>query len=138
MGLRRVACALLVLASSGSWGQLDLDVAPGLEAARIWLATLDARRYGASWEDAAPMLRATVNKVEWETSLQSARGPLGVAIGRKIRKATCSRGTPADPVIEVCLIHYDTRFENRPLAEEVVTPMKGADGVWRVSAYVLR
>ena len=101
------------------------------------MRTSAQRRYGASWEDAAPMLRATVNKVEWETSLQSARGPLGVAIGRKIRKATCSRGTGADPELEVCLIHFDTRFENR-LAEEVVTPMKGADGVWRVSAYVLR
>ena len=138
MGLRRVACAMLVLASTGSWAQSDLDVSPGLEASRIWLATLDAGRYGASWEDAAPMLRSTINKVQWETTLESARGRLGVAIGRKIRTATCSRGTPADPEIEVCLIHYDTRFENRPLAEEVVTPIKGADGVWRVSAYVLR
>ena len=138
MRLRRLACAMLVLASTGSWAQADLDVAPGLEAARIWLATLDAGRYGESWEDAAPTLQESMTKVQWETGLAAARTPLGVMIGRKIREASCARGTGADPATEICVIRYDTRFENRPLTTEIATPIRGRDGTWRVASYVLR
>jgi hypothetical protein len=135
---RWIACAALALAGADACAQSELDSAPALEAARIWLATLDAGRYGASWENAAPVLKGSMTRVQWETGLESARAPLGVVIVRKIRQASCTRGTPADPEAELCVVQYDTRFENRPLTTEVVTPIRGRDGAWRVSAYVLR
>ena len=135
---RGVVLSVLALASTGARAQGDLDSTPALEAARTWLATLDAGRYGASWEDAAPALKDAMTKVQWETGLESTRAPLGVVVARKIRQATCARGIPADPAAEVCVLQYDTRFENRPLSTEVVTPIRGHDGSWRVAAYVLR
>ena len=135
---RRIAIAVLALAPAGAWAQSDLDSTPALEAARTWLATLDAGRYGASWEDAAPALQESMTRVQWETGLEAKRAPLGVVIVRKIRQATCARGVPADPAAEVCVLQYDTRFENRPLSTELVTPVRGRDGTWRVAAYALR
>ena len=82
---------------------------------------LDAGRYGASWEEAAPLLKDSMPRAQWETGLVRARGPLGVLVARKIRLASCTRGTQADPEAEICVIQYDSRFENRLLADERIT-----------------
>ena len=130
--------SLLALAAAVAHAQSDLDSSPGLGAARAWLAQLDAGRYGATWEEAAPELKAALTKVQWESGIERARGPMGVAVARKIRQASCTRGTQADPEAEICLIQYDTQFENRPLGDERVTVLRGRDGAWRVAAYALR
>ena len=128
----------LALAPLLAHSQADLDSTPALLAARAWLAHLDAGRYGKSYEDAAPVMRDSVTKVQWETGIERARGSLGVAIARKIRQAACSHGTQADPEAEICTVQYDTQFENRPLGDERVTILRGRDGTWRVGAYQLR
>jgi hypothetical protein len=133
-----MVCASVALASGVAPAQSDIDSTPAFEAARIFLATLDAGRYGESWEDAAPALRESMTRVQWETGLVAARAPLGVLIVRKIREASCSRGTGTDPATEICVIRYDTRFENRPVATEIAMPIRGRDGTWRVASYVLR
>jgi hypothetical protein len=130
--------AWLAFAGPLAHGQADLDSGPALGAARAWLAGLDAGRYGASWEDAAPLLRESMPKAQWEAGLARARAPMGVVVARKIRQASCTRGTQADPGAEICVVLYDTQFENRPLTDERLTVLKGADGAWRVAAYSLR
>jgi hypothetical protein len=138
----RLAAGLLtfafVLACEPARAQSDIDAKPALDAAEAWLAALDTGRYGASWEDAAPMFRETTPRVQWETTVERTRAPLGVVISRKVRQAVYRRGISTDPDADVFVIQYDTRFENRPLSTEIVTPLRGADGAWRVSAYVLR
>ena len=39
---------------------------------------------------------------------------------------------------EYVVIEFASRFENRPLAVETVTPMRDKDGAWRVSGYFIR
>jgi hypothetical protein len=137
MKMRWLAAAALALAS-GALAQTDLDSTPGLNAARGWLADLDAGRYGTTWENADPLLKESMPKVTWETGLDKARAPLGVALTRKLRQAGCTRGTQADPEAEICLIQYDTQFENRMLGDERLTVLRGRDGTWRVASYALR
>jgi hypothetical protein len=131
-----VAAALAMACAAHA--QSDLDSTPGLNASRAWLGGLDAGRYGECWEDADPSLKGTVTRAQWETGLVRVRGPMGIAVVRKIRQASCTRGTQADPEAEVCAIQYSTQFENRPLGDERVTVLKGRDGVWRVAAYSLQ
>jgi hypothetical protein len=130
--------AWLALSGLTAYAQTVIDTTPGLAASRAWLADLDAGRYGASWEEADPLLKESMPKSQWETGLDRARAPMGVLVARKIRLASCTRGTQADPEAEICAIQYDSRFENRPLADERVTVLKGRDGAWRVAAYALR
>ena len=130
------AAAALLLATT--FLAQDLDSTPGLGASRSWLADLDAGRYADTWEDADPLLKGTMTRAQWETGLVRARGPLGPVIARKIRQASCTRGTQADPEAEICLVQYDTHFENRPLGDERLTVLKGRDGTWRVASYSLR
>jgi hypothetical protein len=134
---RWIVAAWVALAATLARAQADLDSTPGLAASSAWLADLDAGRYGRTWEEGAPELKAGMAKAQWEAGLERARGPLGVAIARKIRQASCTRGTRADPEAEICVIRYDTQFEGR-LGDEQVTALRGRDGSWRVAAYSLR
>jgi hypothetical protein len=135
---RWIAAMTFALAAGGARAQAELDTTPGLQAARGWLAQMDAGSYGVSYEGAAPALRAVVTKIQWEKDLVRVREPLGGVVNRKIRQAACTRGTPADPEADVCLIQYNTQFENRPLGDEQLTLLRGRDGAWRVAAYQLR
>jgi hypothetical protein len=116
----------------------EVDVKPAMAAAEAWLATVDAGRYGASWEDAAPMFKGAIEKVKWETSIDAARAPLGVVNGRKLRSANFVRSLPNSPPGEYVVIQFDTRFDNRPLSTEIITPMRDSDGTWRISGYIIR
>lgn len=115
-----------------------LDLRPADQAARAWLATVDSGRYGDSWEDAAALFKQTIPKLRWETTVQSVREPLGIATSRKVRSMTYARILPNAPEGEYVVIQFDTRFENRPLSVETVTPMREKDGSWKVSGYFIR
>ncbi len=117
---------------------LVLDTTPAMGVARHWLADVDSGRYAESWDDAAAYFREAVPKAQWETSLVAVRGPLGVVISRKVRSATYTRSLPGAPAGEYVVIQYDTRFENRPLCVETVTPMREKDGNWKVAGYFIR
>jgi hypothetical protein len=138
LSIRWAAALVLAFAAAGARAQAELDTTPGLLAARVWLAQMDGGSYGASYDGAAPALRDGVSRVQWEKDLVRVREPLGGVVNRKIRQAACTRGTPADPEAEACLIQYNTYFENRPLGDEQLTLLRGRDGVWRVAAYQLR
>ena len=116
----------------------DFDAKPAMAAAEEWLAMLDAGRYGETWEAAAPVFKGAITRTKWEVAIDAARAPLGVVIQRKLRSATFTRTLPSAPPGEYFVIQYDTRFDNRPLTTEIVTPMRGADGAWRISDYIIR
>jgi len=115
-----------------------LDLRPADQAARAWLAMVDSGRYGDSWEAAATLFKETIPKLRWETTAQSVREPLGVVVGRKVRSMNYTRILPGAPEGEYVVIQFDTRFENRPLSVETVTPMREKDGSWKVSGYFIR
>lgn len=136
---RALLVAILVCAWSHARGDDEaLDAQPALAAAEEWLAVVDARRYGESWENAAPLFRDALEKSRWEMLVDAARAPLGVAISRKLRSATFTRKLPNAPPGEYFVIQYDTRFATRPQSIEIVTPMRLPDGGWRVSGYIIR
>ncbi len=117
---------------------LVLDTAPAMAVAESWLAYVDKGHYAESWEDSAAYFRGAVPKAQWETTLAQVRGPLGIAIARKVRAATYTRSLPGAPEGEYVVIQYDTRFENRPLSVETVTPMREKNGTWKVAGYHIR
>jgi hypothetical protein len=133
----RISLALL-LACAPAWADEEVDMKPAIVAAEAWLASVDAGRYGQSWEDGAPFLQQSMPKIMWEGAIDVARSPLGVAVSRKVRQANYTRSLPNAPPGEYVVIQYDTRFETRPLSTEIVTPVKGADGRWKVAGYTIR
>jgi hypothetical protein len=132
--------AAAAAASLGLAGASDeaIDMTPASRAAHAWLETVDAGRYGESWEQASTLFREAIPRLRWETTVQSVREPLGIVGVRKVRSMTYARVLPGAPEGEYVVIQFDTRFENRPLSVETVTPMREKDGTWKVSGYFIR
>jgi hypothetical protein len=107
-------------------------------AAQQWLAIVDGEEYAKSWEEAAEYFKGAVAQEQWEQSLQGVRKPLGKVISRKIKSKTCVTSLPGAPDGEYVVIQFETSFENKESAVETVTPMKDADGKWRVSGYYIK
>lgn len=130
-----LAIAIAVAVSSGQ--AEDVDTLPAQREALAWLDNVDAGGYATSWDDAAAYFRKSITRENWEKALAAVRAPLGTAGPRKIRSVTYARNPPNAPEGEYVVIQYDTIFAQRG-AVETVTPMKEADGRWRVSGYFIR
>ena len=132
------AVAIGIATASSSRGDEEIDIVPAQKAAQEWLATVDAGKYGQSWDDASEFFRTFVTRETWETSVGAARGLVGTVIARKLRSATYMHDLPSAPPGEYVVIQYDTRFDNKPIGVETVTPMREKDGTWKISGYLIR
>ena len=114
------------------------DTAKAQNAAKAWLALVDAEKYGQSWDEAALLFRSAVMKAEWERAAKATRAPLGALKSRMLKSANFTRSLPGAPDGEYVVIQFDTQFANKASAIETVTPMRDKDGAWRVSGYYIR
>jgi hypothetical protein len=108
------------------------------QAARAWLALVDAGDYAGSWDAAAGYFRAAITKDPWQRSLAAARTPLGRLVSREFTSAQYATSLPGAPDGEYVVIRFATAFENKAASVETVTPMMDKDGKWRVSGYYIR
>lgn len=108
------------------------------QATVAWLALADRGDAAASWEAAASLFRRAVSPDQWKHSLAAAREPLGAVISRKLESARPATELPGAPDGEYVVFQFSTTFEHKRAATETVTPMRDADGEWRVSGYFIR
>jgi len=108
------------------------------DAAKAWLALVDAEKYGQSWDEAATLFRGGVSKVDWEKAVKPIRSQLGSLKSRTLKSVNFTRGLPGAPDGEYVVIQFDAQFEHKASAVETVTPMREKDGIWRVSGYYIK
>ncbi len=109
-----------------------------LQCAQTWLALVDAEKYPESWDQAAELFRAAVTKQEWDKTLQGLKKPLGKTVSRKLKSKKYTTTAPGAPDGQYVIIQYQTSFERKTVAIEVITPMLDKDGKWRVFGYFVR
>lgn len=107
------------------------------QAAQTWLATVDAVKYDDSWSQGAAAFRAVVTGAQWNDAMRAVRAPLGAVKSRKLIAAQYTRQLPGAPDGEYVVVQYLTEFATRT-ATETVTPMREADGSWKVSGYYIQ
>ncbi len=108
------------------------------DAARKWLAVVDEGRYAASWEEAASVFQNAITKEQWQKALESVRAPLGKCLSRRLLSRKFVESLPGAPKGPYVVIQFSTEFENKKDAVETVTPIRSADGSWRVSGYFIK
>lgn len=133
-----LAGALLFLASGGSRAAPTDPRDPAIEAAERWLARVDARQYGESWEQAASYFKKNVGKDQWAAMAAGVRDPLGKVRSRVLRSVQRRTSLPGAPDGEYVVMEFDTSFEKKKAAVETITPMREDDGSWRVSGYYIK
>jgi|KBSMisStaDraftv2_1062788.scaffolds.fasta_scaffold1507151_2 hypothetical protein len=138
--MRSLAIAAAVAALGGcgvSAAAADevIDTSDAMAAANGWLAHVDRGRGREAYEAAAESFRKGVEQLKWEVAVDTVRNTLGNVVARKLRTATYSRTLPGAPDGEYVVIYFDTRFERKALATELVTTEREKDGAWRVGGY---
>jgi hypothetical protein len=129
--------AALLLAPGDAVAQQAADPA-AQRAADQWLQLVDSGQYGLSWDGAAALFKGAIGRDQWIAAVTGARRPLGPLKERKLQSATATRTLPGAPDGDYVVLQYETSFENKPRAVETVTPMREADGQWKVSGYYVR
>ena len=107
-------------------------------AAERWLGLVDSGNYAESWKQAASLFRAKITADQWERAVRSAREPLGRLVSRRLVSSQFTRTLPGAPDGDYVVLRYETAFEKKESAVETVTPMKDADGAWRVAGYFIQ
>lgn len=134
-----LASAVCLIASSSIVLGADAEnESAAVEAAKAWLTLADEGRYSESWQEAAGYFRNAVSREQWKQAMQAVRKPLGKLVSRKVGSITFKTSLPGAPDGEYVMIVFETSFENKKAAVETVTPMKDAEGKWRVSGYFIK
>jgi hypothetical protein len=110
----------------------------GGEAAARWLALADAGQWDASWNALAPAVQQQIGKDDFVSSVSAVRNQYGAVKARRARTVTFTHSLPGTPPGDYVVLQYDTDFANGAHAIETVTPMRTADGSWKVSGYYVR
>ena len=83
----------------------------------------------------AGYFRNAVPQDNWQRSTGAFRKPLGKLVSRKLKLTRYTTSAFGAPDGEYVIIQYNTSFENKKSAIEILTPMLDKDGKWRVSGY---
>ena len=139
--IHRIVCLIivgLILSGSTAMASDAGKETAAVSAAEKWLATVDAGKYAASWNEAAEIFRNAVKPEQWEQLVKAVRKPLGKLISRKVQTKAYKTSLAGAPDGEYVVIQFETSFENKKAAIETVTPMMDKDGKWRVSGYFIK
>ena len=127
--------ALTVLAATAWAGPKEEEA---VKAAEAWLKLVDGGHYKESWSGAANFFKERVKEEDWIKMIDLARKPFGEVVERKLLKASYATALPGAPDGEYVVIQFQTAFSKKKNSIETITPMKDADGQWRVSGYFIK
>jgi hypothetical protein len=135
--LSLLVCSVLLpgLARAQAIGEAER---PAVEAAKAWLALIDAGDYVRSWQGASTFFRGLVTEKNWTAIITGVRAPLGAVVSRTETTATSHNNLPGVPDGQYVVITFATAFANKESATETVTFMKDTDGAWRAAGYFIR
>lgn len=134
----KLAMIVAIAFSSSVYAQEANDVKKATEAAELWLSHTDVQQYAATYKGAATVFQKAISQADWEQALEATRKPLGPVKTRTLKSATFKKDLPGAPPGEYVIIVFDSVFANKPAVIETVTPMRDADGAWKVSGYFIR
>lgn len=106
-------------------------------AAEKWLGLIDSGEYEKTWEQSARLFRERVTREQWTSSLPTTRAPFGAMKSRKIDAAAYKTSLPGVPDGEYVTVRFNTTFEKKEKAEELVT-LSYEGGAWRPVGYFIR
>jgi hypothetical protein len=102
------------------------------QAARQWLALVDAGKWQESWAGTTQSFQSLNTVGSWESASQTARVPLGRVLSRTM---TSAESIPAPPS-GLQLVRFRTDFANKAAVTETLS-LAREGGSWRVAGYFI-
>jgi uncharacterized protein DUF4019 len=130
-------CLIAILGTGIIHGQDPADKA-AQTSVDAWLTLVDSHSYAASWDAAASIFKNALPQDQWSAALEKVRTPLGKVKSRVLASTTPTPSPPGAPPGDYLVFQFDTTYEQRSAAAEVVTAFKEKDGSWRVAGYFIK
>ena len=105
---------------------------PVTQAARQWLALVDAGNWSESFTATAASFQTNNTLAMWQSASEGGRVPLGRVLSRSLRS---EESIPAPPR-GYQMVRFRTDFANKPNATETLSLAREGDG-WRVAGYII-
>ena len=126
------------LAQTEKQDSLKGKIEKAIKSSNKWISLVDSGNYWESWETSSEIFKHAVTKEDWIKTLEGLRPSFGDVISREVDSKKYETSLPGAPDGEYVVIVYKTQFKNKEKAFETITPMKDADGEWRVSGYFIK
>jgi hypothetical protein len=124
-------------ASNGVISNPEFEKA-GEIAAHAWLLLLDRKDWGTAWDASSAVFRQTVPLGTWMDNIPKLREPLGRFIERQPGEAIYKRTLAGRPDADYVTVEFKSKFDKKPVVQELVTTVRESDGRWRVTGYQAR
>jgi len=106
-------------------------------AAAAWLAVVDAEKYAASWEQAAPFLKAHITEKDWEKHLETMRRSIDPMVDRTLHTTQYRDQFPGLPSGQYVAFVWETYFTaKQPMLESVIMSFDGSQ--WKAVGYAVQ
>jgi hypothetical protein len=130
---KKIIAALAMLMLFTPAFSSDLDAT---KAVLNWLNMVDKSNYGKSWEEASNVFKKQISKSQWNVALSNSRDPLGSISNRETSQVFDLNEMPNLPKGQYRVYIFNTDFENKLGASEVVTVFS-KNNKWLVVGYVI-
>ena len=124
-------------ASNGVISNPEFEKA-GQIAAHAWLLLLDRKDWGTAWDASSSVFRQSVPLGTWMDNVPKLREPLGAFVERQPGEAIYKRTLPGRPEGDYVTVQFTSKFDKKPVVQELVTTVRESDGRWRVTGYQAR
>ena len=108
-----------------------------LDAANNWLNIVDAGEYAKSWQKSDPFFKSQISQSKWNKAVKNVRRPLGKVNSRLELSRKGHSTLPGVPDGEYLVIQYQTEFQHKKSATEILTLSKSS-GYWRTVGYFIK
>lgn len=110
---------------------------PNIRLVGNWLEKIDHRDMGQAWDMAADFFQKNVTREQWEALATAARKPLGSVKKRRLLFSMTLESLPGAPDGVYQVYEFESSFDNKKEAKEVVTFAKEKDGTWKPAGYFI-
>jgi hypothetical protein len=121
--------------------QTMLAASPGEDSAAAtsltWLALIDAKDYGGSWDQASAFFRQGVSRQRWQDMVKSVRDRLGDLKSRKLDAIELTKSLPGVPDGNYAIVRYQSVFAHKAEGSETITLIL-EDGAWKAGGYFIK
>jgi len=130
--------ALLLFCQAAGAQQPAGGEAQAVEAAKAFLAQVDAGNYGDTWNNLASAQKNLIGKDSWSSLVGTNRQRFGKLSSRRLESTEPSTTLPGAPDGQYVVLTYESVFGGKRSALEIVTTTLDEDGKWKVLRYALR
>lgn len=119
-------------------GAVAAEPAPALEEAQSFLELVDAGSYQQAWWGSSDLLQLTSKLDSWVSALRVQREMFGGLVERSPKTVSARTSQPGLPDGEYMLILFDSRFERKQKALELLVLARAPYEGWKLVSYRLR